>query len=426
MLTEVSKIENTPSVSSHSVGIKGKLLIIGERFFPEEFLINDVVETLQKEGFEITVITQQPSYPYGKLFSGYEKRLFSTDNFHGATIIRTGVVEGYNKSVIRKILNYITFILLGVWSVLTKVSKPDNILIYQTGPLSQAVIGIVAKWRFKKPLHIWTWDVWPDSIYAYGFKKTAVLSWFLNKFVSWVYRSCDKILVSSPAFSEIITKYAPKQPIEVLPNWIIEPVNQAVTSTIELPKGFNFTFTGNIGKVQNLDNVIKGFAIAVKKDPTLYLNLVGDGSFIEDLKALVATQHIANVKFWGRHPSEEMPAFYTASQALVISLNSDSVWELYIPSKFQAYLGAKKPIFAVIGGAVKDMVNQYKLGMSAEPNDIEDIAQAFLKIRNTNTALKADIAHNANYLLSQYFDRNKNLDKLSRHLSSSSPFTPSV
>jgi glycosyltransferase involved in cell wall biosynthesis len=410
-------IVNSSSVSNTSVGTKGKLLIIGERFFPEEFLINDVVESLQKEGFEVTIITQNPSYPYGKIFDGYKKSIFSTDKFHGATVIRTGVVEGYNQSVVRKVLNYAAFIVLGSWAVLTKTSKPDNILIYQTGPLSQAIIGIFAKWRFKKPLHIWTWDIWPDSIYAYGFKKTAFLSWFLDKLVAWVYRSCDNIMLSSPGFAEVLAKYAPNRQFEVVPNWIFNDESAQKVPTIEMPVGYNYTFTGNIGKVQNLDNVVKGFAIAVKEDAQLYLHLVGDGSFVEDLKQLVQTQNIPNVIFWGRRPSSEMSAFYAASHALIISLNADSVWGLYVPSKFQTYLGAKKPIFAAMGGAVKEMVDKYKLGISADPNDVNAIAQAFLDLKNANHTEKEKIAHSSEFLLSEYFDRKQNLDKLANFFS---------
>jgi glycosyltransferase involved in cell wall biosynthesis len=405
-------IVHTPSVSDTSVGTKGKLLVIGERFFPEEFLINDVVETLQKEGFEVTIITQNPSYPYGKIFEGYKKTLFSTADFHGAKVIRTGVVEGYNQSVVRKVLNYATFIILGSWAVLTKAPKPDNILIYQTGPLSQAIIGILAKWRFKKPLHIWTWDVWPDSIYAYGFKKTAFLSWFLDKLVAWIYGACDNIMLSSPGFAEVISKYAPNRSFEVLPNWVIENIDTKKNAPIVLPEGFNYTFTGNIGKVQNLDNVIKGFAIAVQKDARLHLHLVGDGSFLEELKTLVRSKNIINVTFWGRRPSHEMPNFYAASHALVISLNADSVWGLYVPSKFQTYLGAKKPIFAAMGGAVKSMVDTYKLGISADPNDVEAIAEAFLASINITAQQKETIAYNTTFLLSEYFDRQQNLAKL--------------
>jgi glycosyltransferase involved in cell wall biosynthesis len=414
-LTTVLKknaLSDTPSVSNASVGTKGKVLIIGERFFPEEFLINDVVETLQKDGFDVTIITQNPSYPYGKIFEGYKKTLFSTADFHGAKVIRTGVVEGYNQSVIRKILNYAAFIILGTWAVLTKVSKPDNILVYQTGPLSQAIIGIFAKWRFRKPLHIWTWDIWPDSIYAYGFKKTWFLSWFLDKLVAWIYGSCDNIMLSSPGFAEVVSKYAPNRTFEILPNWVVDAPETKKNTAIVMPEGFNFTFTGNIGKVQNLDNVLKGFAIAVEKDPSLYVHLVGDGSFLDTLKTLVHDEKIPNVTFWGRRPSSEMPDFYAASHALIISLNAGSVWGLYVPSKFQTYLGAKKPIFAVMGGAVKKMTDDYNLGISADPNNIEAIAQAFLDAKKIHTPQKEKIADNATFLLSEYFDRQQNLSKL--------------
>lgn len=397
---------------------KGHLLIIGERFYPEEFLINDVVSTLQSEGFEITVITQNPSYPFGKVFEGYRNKFISKDTYWGATIFRTLVVQGYNKSVLKKIFNYLAFIIIGIWVVLTKLKKIDKVLIYQTGPLSQAIIGIIAKRRFKTPLYIWTWDIWPDTIYAYGFKKLPILSWFLDKFVTWVYKCCDHILISSPGFEQVLSKYAPNKPFQLLPNWNIDSSINLDNTIIEMPNGFNYTFTGNIGKVQNLDNVIKGFALALKQCDNIYLHIVGDGSAMEDLKKIVDNEKISNVKFWGRYQSASMPSFYESSQALIISLKSESVWGLYIPSKFQTYLQAKKPILAVIGGTVKGLVDKYELGISVPPDNISLIAKAFLDLKDKSTAQKQIISQNAQYLLLEYFDRKSNLLKLTKLLSS--------
>lgn len=45
-----------------------KILILTERFFPEEFLINDLAAEWRSAGHEVEVLTQVPSYPWGPDF----------------------------------------------------------------------------------------------------------------------------------------------------------------------------------------------------------------------------------------------------------------------------------------------------------------------------------------------------------------------
>jgi glycosyltransferase involved in cell wall biosynthesis len=64
---------------------------------------------------------------------------------------------------------------------------------------------------------------------------------------------------------------------------------------------------GNVGTVQNLENVIRGFALAAKSHTEINLNIIGDGSNLEALKNIVKEKNIVNVYFWGRRPLKEMP-----------------------------------------------------------------------------------------------------------------------
>lgn len=42
---------------------KKKALVIGEAFYPEDFLINDLVQEWEKGQYEFEVLTRTPSYP---------------------------------------------------------------------------------------------------------------------------------------------------------------------------------------------------------------------------------------------------------------------------------------------------------------------------------------------------------------------------
>ena len=63
---------------------KNKALVIGEAFYPEDFLINDLVQEWEKDGYDFEVLTRAPSYPFGKVYQGYKNQgyIVSLDNFH--------------------------------------------------------------------------------------------------------------------------------------------------------------------------------------------------------------------------------------------------------------------------------------------------------------------------------------------------------
>jgi group 1 family glycosyl transferase len=382
-----------------------KALVIGEAFYPEDFLINDLVREWEKEHYEVEVLTRAPSYPFGKVYEGYRNRIYQTTYFNTVKVHRFPVWQGYDKSTLIKILNYFSFVFWSFWVILFIGGRFDRVFVYQTGPLTLATAGVLMKKFFRTKVTIWTQDLWPETVYAYGFKKSRWLSFCLDHFVGWVYRNCDHILVSCKGFIDRIHRYVPDKEIVFVPNWsLMEYVPKGKQS---LPGKFNFTFAGNIGKVQNLENIVLGFSRCSKKHSDVFLNIIGDGSYMTGLKNLVDREGICNVNFTGRKPLSEMSDYYEASDVLIISLKDTPLYEIMIPSKFQAYLTTHKPIFAVFKGEVKRMVEEYQLGIVAHPSDIEEISGGFEKFLNLSKEQMEGFAEHSSYLLDTVFDRNK-------------------
>ena len=91
----------------------GKLLILTERFYPEEFLINDLAAEWVARNWKVEVLTQVPSYPHDRIFYSYRNLLFqTTSEWNGIPVHRVRTLLGYNRSVVRKIFNYLNFALL--------------------------------------------------------------------------------------------------------------------------------------------------------------------------------------------------------------------------------------------------------------------------------------------------------------------------
>ena len=118
-----------------------RVLVIGEVFHPEDFIINDLALYWKNNGHDVNVLTRTPSYPQDKIYSGYKNKLFQTDYYEGIKIYRFPVVLGYQHSKIKKIINYINFVFWGSIISFFIGRSYDHIFVYQTGPLTLAHPG---------------------------------------------------------------------------------------------------------------------------------------------------------------------------------------------------------------------------------------------------------------------------------------------
>lgn len=389
-----------------------KVLVLGEAFYPEDFLINDLVQEWEKDGYQFEVLTRSPSYPFGKVYEGYKNKIYQTTYFNTIKVHRFPVIQGYEKSTLIKILNYFSFVFWSFWVVLFIGRRFEKVFIYQTGPLTLATAGIFLKKFYRAKVVIWTQDLWPETVYAYGFKKTKFLSFCLDRFVKWVYRNCDSILVSCEGFIERLHRYVPEKTIEFVPNWSL--MEYKPKGEHRLSGEFNFTFAGNVGKVQNLENVVRGFGVFVKDYPTAYLNIIGDGSFLKELKNIIEIEGIGNVNLTGRKPLKEMSDYYQASDILIISLKDVPVYEIMIPSKFQAYLSTGKPIYAIFKGELAGLVMGNEIGLVAHPSDIDSIAQGFSDFMRLSNEERQRMSDNVARLSEEVFSKKKIVEKINR------------
>src|SRR5690606_30672634 len=143
----------------------------------------------------------------GKVFPGYKNKLYQKTYYQNIPIHRIPVIEGYQKSKVIKILNYLSFVFFASIVALIIGRKFDRVFVYQTGPLTVALPGVLINKLYGSNLTIWTQDLWPDTVYAYGFKSHRLLDFMLDKLVKLVYNSSDQIVVSCKGFTPKINSY---------------------------------------------------------------------------------------------------------------------------------------------------------------------------------------------------------------------------
>ena len=388
-----------------------KILIVTEYFYPEEFKINEIADAWSEKGYEVDILTQNPTYPFGEVFEGYKNKWFYKDNYHGMTVYRVKAVTGYKTSLFKKLLKYFTFMILGSFVALKIGKKYDYIFGFNMSALTGMMPAVLIKKIYRKQLTFWAQDIWPDSVYAYGFKKTKLLTFCLDKFVNFMYKDVDRIAISGKGFEKKLRPYLEKSLVfHYFPNWADElNMNLNAMKFSDEPK-IHFTFAGNIGKVQNLNNIIKAFNILSDDyQSKAQLNIIGDGSALEELKKINKKN---NVVFYGRKPKEEMAKYFKASDFLIVSLIDKPIFSVTVPAKTQTYIATHKPILAIINGDVADIIKEYNLGFVAHPSDLKEIKHIFENAIDIESSKLDEFTKNCKYLTKNTFNKEKIINGL--------------
>ena len=93
--------------------LKKKILIISECFYPEAFKVNDLAFSWRDKGYDVSVLTQVPSYPEGIIYKGFKNKLYQKEIVDGITVYRVHATTGYKSSLFKKLLKYFSFMFFG-------------------------------------------------------------------------------------------------------------------------------------------------------------------------------------------------------------------------------------------------------------------------------------------------------------------------
>lgn len=395
-----------------------KILIVTEYFYPEEFKINEIAIEWKKKGYEVDVLTQNPTYPHGQIFENYKNKWFSNESYEGMTVYKVKAITGYKTSLFKKLLKYFSFMILGSLVSLKIGKRYDYVFGFDVGALTGMVPAVILKQLYKKPVTLWIQDIWPDSVYAYGFKKTKFLELFLNGFVRYVYRHTSSFAISAKGFEKKILPYTDNsKEIIYAPNWA-DYLNKDLDKFIFSDDDkIHFTFAGNIRTVQNLDNVVEAFGkLSDEFLNKAQLNIIGDGSYLENLKAIVQQKSFKNIIFWGRKPREEIYKYLSGSDFLIVSLIDKEIFSLTVPAKTQTYIATGKPIMAIINGEAAEIIQENNLGLVAIPSDIEEIKSIFEMAINQDDTQRLQYRKNCEILTNTVFNKEVIMNNLLKQL----------
>jgi glycosyltransferase involved in cell wall biosynthesis len=400
-----------------------KILIFNQYFWPENFRINEIAEGLHLCGYEIHVMTGKPNYPSGEFFFGYRGWGIKKDFWKNIPIYRVPMFARGNKSTIRLVLNYSSYILssLILAPLLLRKTKYDLIFVYGVSPIFQVIPASFFGWLKGVPVVLWVQDLWPQSAEATGYIKSSLILKALEKLVRFSYAHTDLILVQSKAFIAPVSKLAPKIPVLYYPNsvdkYFYSPKKLVNLNIHSLESGFTVLFAGNVGKAQSMETIVLA-AEKLLSFKEIRIVIVGSGSKIDWLSKEIKQKRLANIFLEGSYPSETMPILMRKASVLLASLKNQPILSLTIPNKIQAYLAVGRPIIASMNGEGARIVDESKAGISVRAEDPKALACAILKMYRMSDDQRLELGENGRAYFKSNFDEDALIDDLIKHFKS--------
>lgn len=396
---------------------KKHILVVSQYFYPETFRINDICQEWVKRGYKVTVVTGIPNYPIGKTFEGYGFTKKRHEIWNGIEIYRIPIIPR-GSSKLGMILNYISFMVSGMFVGKMKKIKADLVFSFEVSPMIQVMTGISFAKKLKVPHYLYVQDLWPENVIAVTGISNPMIIKPIDKMVDYIYKNTDEIFATSPSFVDAICERNIKVDRKKVHYWpqyaeeFYQPCEKKVAVEIGEDDSFKVIFTGNIGTAQGL-NILPKTAELLKNENVKFV-MVGAGRYLDEFNKEVEKRNVSD-KFImvPRQPAERIPELLCACDAAFLSFQNNPLWTKTIPAKLQSYMACGMPVIASAQGETKRVIEEANCGVCSTIGDAEELSE---KIKEMMEADLSKMGKKSREYFEKNFDKKMLMDQMDEFL----------
>ena len=372
---------------------------------------------LKSNGHNVTVLTAKPNYPKGSFFNGYSFFNKPIEEYKGIKVYRSQIIPRGNATGLNLFLNYISFVIFGIFKLFFIREKFDKIFVYAPSPITVGYIGIGASYIFRAKPYLWVHDLWPESVKDAGGINNKFLLSLVNLMTKSIYYFYDNILVQSPNFKDYLLNQGVNETKIIYYPYYAENFYKVVNENSEIKAqyggGLNIVFAGNIGVAQSFDTIIEAVKILTTKLKNFKFIIIGDGRDKKRVLEKISDYSLEDYfKFLGSFPPEDMPSFFASADALLVSLKDTKIFSMTIPGKLQSYLASGKPIIASLNGIGSKIIKESNSGYASTAEDSESLANSIVNFSKLNSSKRKILGDNARDYYEKEFERSRLLTRL--------------
>jgi glycosyltransferase involved in cell wall biosynthesis len=347
-----------------------------------------------QSGHQVTVITCAPNFPTGRVFEGWQNRLWQQGEIDGIRVIRVWSYITANEGFLRRVLDYMSYMASATLASLF-VRRVD-VVIGTSPQFFTAVAGWAVGALKRVPFIFELRDLWPESIKAVGAMKSSRLIGWIEKLELFLYRRAARIISVTHSFRRTLGKRGiDMNKIDVVTNGVDiarfspRPKDPALERELGLEGRFVAGYIGTHGLAHALETLLDA-AELLKKRPggeRVRLLLLGDGARKAELKADAARRGLDNVLFIDSVPKEQVARYWSVLDVAVIHLRRTELFTTVIPSKLFECMGMGIPVLHGVEGESADIVRKEGVGCVFEPENAEELADQLLRLMGDRAAL---------------------------------------
>jgi glycosyltransferase involved in cell wall biosynthesis len=271
-----------------------------------------------------------------------------------------------------------------------QIIKKEGIdVIYATAPIyTSLLIGCLLKRKTGKPLVLDFRDPWTQNVFIKY--PTRLHKKIEEKMENLVLRTADYIITTTEPMSlKLIEKYPfIKGKCATITNGFDSEDFEGLTISTHREK-FTITYTGYLYGLRSGRYFLIALKELVKEKKKIEekIQVLFAGPPSKQVADLVKELELQNVvKLLGYVPHQETLKLMLNADALLLIIapeetSNEKTGPLMIPGKVFEYLGAKRPILALIPyGVAADLIRSTKAGIIIPPKDVNSIKQAIFKL----------------------------------------------
>lgn len=385
------------------------LLYITQYFHPEvgatQTRAYEMAAYLVSTGHQVTLITEIPNHPSGRIKPGFRGRLYKREQVAGIEVIHVRALTFAHKTRLSRLLFYLSFMVSATLAGLLLCRKSIDLVYATSPPLTAGFAGYLLHLLKNKPFFIEIRDLWPESAVVLGELTHPLLIRPAVAAERAMYRAAIRIITVTLGIQGILRHRGDvqKRPSDILliPNGAntrefqkSPSAGAAVRRLLGWDDVFIVMYAGILGVAQGLETLLHAARI-LSHDPSYRFLVVGDGPRAEALQREARRMGLADIRFLGEYPRTAMPAFYSASDAALVPLRRLDLFCHARPSKLFDAWACETPVLLGVDGEAKALLDAAGGGLYYEPENPKALAHAVTQLRRMGRPAREQMGQRA-------------------------------
>lgn len=326
-----------------------------------------------KKGDQVTVITCTPNFPQGKVYPGYENKLYQVEIKDGIRIIRVWSYIVPNQGFVKRTLDFISF---SISAFFAGLFVKTDIIVATSPQFFTALSGRALSFWKRKPWIMEVRDLWPESIKTVGIVKDNLFIRYFEWQELRCYKSAKKIIVVTDSFKQkLVARGISVDKIAVVKNGVNREIfypqskDERLIQELGLEDKTIIGYIGTHGMAHKLDFILSCAAKLDKEPNNYHFLFIGDGAERENLLKLKDELGCKNVTMIGAIPKHEVNRYISILNVCLINLRKSELFTAVIPSKIFENAAMGIPILMGVSGEAREILEHYHAGICYDPED---------------------------------------------------------